>query len=136
MAPSSAAKSATAAAVNRLQERDWLGGTIEASNTLPNQPKQAVRAELVGSNTCRVEGYTVQAPAPVLAACRKLIATGFDPNRALHVYRGETVALTIRTIAEGAALSVDESRSSFCRWKPFSRAAVSPPMRRNVRAVP
>src|ERR1700688_2003058 len=98
MAPSSAAKPATAAAVNRLQECDRLGGAIATSNT-PNRPQQSIRAELVGSNTCRVEGYTVQAPAPALAACRKLIAAGFDPNCALHAFRGNTLTLSIRTIA-------------------------------------
>jgi hypothetical protein len=122
----------------REELAEQLGGPLEVLPTAENFPPQVriIRAEIIGENKCRAEGYTVQAPAPVFALCRKLIAVEFNPSMRLEAWRGNTLALTIRTLAEGAALSVDESRSSFCRWKPFSRAAVSPPMRRNGRVVP
>jgi len=63
--------------------------------------------------------------APVLAVCRKLTSAGFDPSRPLHAYRGDTLSLKVRSIGEGARLTVDETRTAFARWKPFSHAAVS-----------
>jgi hypothetical protein len=44
--------------------------------------------------------------APALELCRKLIASGVDPQTPLHVYRGSVLALVIRTIGEGAELVV------------------------------
>jgi hypothetical protein len=43
----------------------------------------------------------------VLALCRKLVATGFDPNTPLEAYRNRnTLALKVRSIGEGARLAV------------------------------
>jgi hypothetical protein len=41
--------------------------------------------------------------APVLGLCRALLEAGYDPRRPLRAYRGDTVALKIRSIGEGAA---------------------------------
>lgn len=122
---------------NARVEVEQLGGALNKLLHLKQSPGQdpVIVAELSGDDTCTVGNITVRAAAPTFAMSRRLIAAGFDPNCALHAFRGNTLALTIRTIAEGASLSIDEGRSSFCRWKPLSRAAVSPPMRRNVRAV-
>ena len=62
-----------------------------------NQP--AVRAEVTGSDRCSALGIEV---------------------------RGAVLCLRIRSIGEGAALTVDERRTAFVRWKPFPHAAVSP----------
>jgi hypothetical protein len=36
----------------------------------------AIRADIVGSDTCHALGCTVRASAPVLALCRKLVEAG------------------------------------------------------------
>lgn len=91
-----------------------------------------LRAELIGSDQCFAEGVTVRGDAPVLKLCRRLLAAGFDPDCRLHAYRGNLLALRIRSIREGAALTVDEHNGPrFAKWKPFCSSAVSPPMRLN-----
>jgi hypothetical protein len=80
-----------------------------------------IRARITGSNHCEADGLTVRAAAPVLAMCRKLIEAGYDPARPLHAYRGDVLALRVRSIAAAAKLTVDESRTPrFVRWKPFA----------------
>ena len=76
-----------------------------------------IEAELIGSNECRARdrarGITVRSSSPVLALCRALVGAGYDPGRPLHVYRGETLALTVRRIGEGARLRVSSSGTGF-----------------------
>ena len=76
-----------------------------------------IHAEIIGSDRCEAAGITVRAAAPVLAMCRKLLAAGYDPDRPLHAYRGDALALKVRTIGEGAKLTVEESRSP--RFRPL-----------------
>jgi hypothetical protein len=77
-----------------------------------------IEAELIGSNEClardRARGITVRSSSPVLALCRALVGAGYDPGRPLHVYRGKTLALTVRSIGEGARLRVSSSGTGFC----------------------
>jgi hypothetical protein len=78
-----------------------------------------IEADIVGSTECRARdrarGITVHSGSPVLAMCRALVGAGYDPHRPLHVYRGDTLALTVRTIGEGAKLAVSGSGVGF-RW--------------------
>jgi hypothetical protein len=54
--------------------------------------------------------------------CRKLIEAGYDPDRPLHAYRGDVLCLKVRSIGEGAKLTVDESRPPrLVCWKPYAR---------------
>lgn len=120
------------------RELDQLGSAVDFLAT-PHKvfrQGQSIRAEIVGSDQCRAEGYTARASAPVLALCRVLVEAGFDPGRPLHVFRGATLCLTIRTIGEGAVLTVKERPFGpvFERWVPFQTPPVSPPMRQNGRA--
>src|SRR6516225_4582087 len=73
--------------------------------------KQAepIEAQLFGSNECRYRNITTRGNAPVLALCRALLGAGYDPSRPLHVYRGRTLALKVRTIGEGAKLTVTDA---------------------------
>ena len=75
--------------------------------------KQAepIEAELIGSNECRARGITTRGSAPVLALCRALVGADYDPDRPLHVYRDKVLALTVRSIGEGAKLTVRDSSS-------------------------
>ena len=59
--------------------------------------------------------------APVLALCRRRIEAGIDPDRPLHVYRGDTLALVVRSIAEGARLAVGDNRLGHPRFVRFRR---------------
>jgi hypothetical protein len=91
-----------------------------------------IRAQITDSDHCEADGITVRAAAPVLAMCRKLLAAGYDPDRPLHAYRGDVLALKVRTIGEGAKLTVEESRSPrFVRWKPWALVEGSPRIARN-----
>jgi hypothetical protein len=76
-----------------------------------------IDAELIGSNECRARdrarGINVRSSSPVLALCRALVGAGYDPRRPLHVYRGKTPTLTVRSIGEGARLRVSSSGASF-----------------------
>jgi hypothetical protein len=74
-----------------------------------------VRADLIGSSTCSALGITVTSSSPVLAMCRRLLAAGVDPATRLDVYRGATLAVTVRSIAEGANLEIGTKGTSFVR---------------------
>jgi len=60
-----------------------------------------IRAEL-SDDTCSALGITAKADAPVLALCRKLVDAGHDPATPLEVYRGDTLALRVKSIGLGA----------------------------------
>jgi hypothetical protein len=69
-----------------------------------------IRAELTACNTCTALGISVRAAAPVLAICRALLAAGHDPHKQLRVYRGDVLCLIVRSIGEGAGLTVADDR--------------------------
>jgi hypothetical protein len=97
-----------------------------------------LRAELIGSDECSIAaGITARGSAPILKLCRKLIQAGIDPNRPLHVYRGDVLAIVVRTIGDGARLTVKERPFGpvFERWMPFSTPPVSLPIRQNGSAA-
>jgi len=92
----------------------------------------AIVATLSGSDTASAEGISVSSPSPVLALCRKLIAYGFDPAIPIHVFRGDTLALTVRSIGEGARLEIRGDGVGFRR---LPKLGAGPPMRRPGRAA-
>ena len=63
-------------------------------------------AHLSDSRACTGVGITANATTPAIVLCRDLIAAGLDPDAALEVYRAGTLALRIRTLREGARLTV------------------------------
>jgi hypothetical protein len=95
-----------------------------------------IRAEIVGT-TCTALDITVHGAAPVLALCRKLIEAGHDPSLPLHAYRGDVLALRVRSIGEGAQLTVQDSKSGRPRFlrlrtgveqpRPFAEPTEGPP---------
>jgi hypothetical protein len=99
----------------------------------------AIHAELTG-NICTALGITARGPAPVLALCRKLIEAGHDPSAPLHAYRGDMIALRVRSIGEGAGLTVEDNRFGtpvFRRWRDRGAGVGSaPPVRRSGLAHP
>jgi hypothetical protein len=102
--------------------------------------RSVIRAVIEGAEQCVALGRKVRASAPVLALCRELIAAGHDPNRPLHVYRGDTLALKIRTIGEGAQYTVGDSKlgtPTIRRWRVDARRDVGGPLvRQNVLGLP
>jgi hypothetical protein len=81
-----------------------------------------IRATLIGSTTCVADGITATSNAPVLMLCRKLVNAGRDPSTPMEVYRGDTLALKVRSIGEAAKLKVAEDRAPrFKAWEPPSR---------------
>ena len=88
----------------------------------PGQPAP-IRAALIGSDRCEAEGISVRAVAPVLALCRKLVTAGHDPERPLHAYRGNVLALRVRSIGEGAQLAIAGDGVGFRRRKDFTAAS-------------
>jgi hypothetical protein len=115
------------------REPEQLGRRLKILDTAETSTGQdrVIRAELVGSDQCMVAGYTVQAAAPALGMCRKLAEAGVDLDTPLHAYRCGTLALSIRSIGEGARLTVKERPFGpvFESWKPFPTPPVSPPTR-------
>jgi hypothetical protein len=82
--------------------------------------QQPIRAEIVGENRASALGIEARASAPVLALCRQLLAAGLDPDQALEVYRGAILALQVRSIGEGALLTVEDNRfgtPALRRWR-------------------
>ena len=91
------------------QPRKRRSTADRVTTTLTKRKLVAIRARLDGSNTCSAAGETAIGTAPVLALCRQLVAAGLDPNHALEVYRGPTLAMFVRSIGEAAKLTVRES---------------------------
>jgi hypothetical protein len=89
---------------------------------------KAIRADLIGSDTCTAFGITSGSSSPVLALCRALIEAGYDPSTPLEAYRGNTLALRIRSIGEAATLEVSGEGTGFRRRR---QPDAGPPMRQN-----
>lgn len=121
---------ATDCTVNEALKTSGIGNA-GTSKPNTNKSQDPIRAELFGSDTCTAGDLTAHGHAPVLVLCRQLIAAGLDPDRAMEVFRGTTLALRVRSIGAGARLTVAERPNgpTFERWKAFSTPAVSPPMR-------
>src|SRR6516165_11023840 len=73
--------------------------------------------------------------------CRKLLEADYDPDRPLHCFRGDTLAMKISSIAYGARYSVSEpSTGSGVRLVPYSdgpqKSGAAPPIRFSDAAAP
>jgi hypothetical protein len=105
------AKSPGAVAALGASVVDRLGLQVSPETNRQKQLSQvAVRATLFGSDRCEAEGIRVRGYAPVLELCRELIAAGFNPASPLEAWRGETLCLRVRSIGEGAGLTVADDR--------------------------
>jgi hypothetical protein len=98
------------------------------------------RRPIVRARMCAGDIEVIATPkggAVVCALCRRLIEIGHDPAEPLEVYRGQILALKVRSIGAAAGLMVDESTGPprFGRWKPHPRqdggisSGISPPVR-------
>jgi hypothetical protein len=62
-----------------------------------------IRAEIIGNNTATACNITCKGRTPILTLCRALFRKGYDPSLSLRCYRGDVLALTIRTSVTGQA---------------------------------
>jgi hypothetical protein len=68
----------------------------------------------------------VSSRQPFLDAARMLIAAGYDPDSWLEGWRPGATAFALRArLGIASGLTVDETRTVFAPWKPFSQSAVS-----------
>jgi hypothetical protein len=72
--------------------------------------------------------------------CRKLLAAGFDWQRPLHVYRGDVLCITVKSIGEGARWHLaenDKTGFSTTLWtpSPFARSATDPKILAGIEAA-
>jgi hypothetical protein len=103
-----------------------------------NLAQAPIRASLFGLDRCEAEGVTVRGSAPVLALCRELIAAGFNPATPLEAWRDETLCLRVRSISEGARLTVKAAGNGcpiFAQRDGREGAAASPVRQKAVRAI-
>jgi hypothetical protein len=144
MLPAKASRATTASDGDGPRRTEQLGRRLNSlANKKPSDPQtdnrsQPIRAMLNGSDKCSAAGLTGRSTTPVLALCRELLAAGVDPDRAMDVYRGATLALRVRSICEAARLTV-RSAGNGAPIFALDRAhggAVAPPVRKSCHLLP
>ena len=100
-------------AATEIEAQKFLGTgeRREPSSTFPNL--HAIRADLIGSDTCTALGLTCNSGSPVLALCRGLVEAGHDPAIPLEAYRGDVLCLCVRSIGDAAAVEVNARGTGF-----------------------
>jgi hypothetical protein len=104
-------------------------GPTKSEKQRPGVQAGGIVAKLSDSNRCTALGLTAQSSAPVIVLCRALIDTGHDPATPMQVFRGETLALTVRAIGEAARLEINAKGTGFV---PRHAVRTAPPMRGNA----
>jgi hypothetical protein len=102
----------------------------------PQQPAAPIVGELTGDDVASACGITVYSSSPVLGLCRSLIAASLSPDQSMVVFRRGVVALRVRSLQAGAALTVaepDRGRPHFAKWKPWPSSAVASSVRQSRR---
>jgi hypothetical protein len=122
-----------------------LGRPMRVDNSLSHQSSRcsaqaAIRGDLIGSNQASAAGIVATGHAPVLRLCRALVEAGHDPALSLEIYRGNTVCLRIRSLAEGAAMAVRDNAQGRPRFVRFVQdgqetCAAAPPIAPNGRGL-
>jgi hypothetical protein len=87
-----------------------------------------IRAELAGDDSCSALGIIVRSSSPVLALCRKLVDAGHDPATPLEAYRGDTLALRVKSIGHGAQLRMGVSPTGSLIFKRKETCPTAPPV--------
>jgi hypothetical protein len=105
---------------------DIRGAKKSERQFLRRRDVQAIRAELVGDDTCSALGLTVRSPSPALSLCRKLVEAGYDPATPIEAFRGGTLALRVKSIGQAAGLQVNSAGTGFtARSEPRRGSLVS-----------
>jgi hypothetical protein len=66
----------------------------------------------------QMKDIPIQNDTPVLSYCRQLIKEGVNPRTKFKVYRGDVLALSVKTIGRGAKLTVKNNNQGtpVFRW--------------------
>jgi hypothetical protein len=114
-------KSPGAVAALGASVADQLGRQVIQENKRQQQFAQPpIRATLVGSDRCEAEGISARGYSSVLDLCRELVAAGLHPASPLEAWRREILCLRVRSIGEGARLTVADDRHGtprLRRWR-------------------
>jgi hypothetical protein len=97
-----------------------------------------ITAALIGADTAHAGDIVTRGKSPVFALCRALLAAGADPDSKLECFRGDVLALTVKTIGIGAKLTIKENvwvGPRVVPYEPFSRDRVGRHVRQNDEAV-
>jgi hypothetical protein len=97
-----------------------------------------IRCELTGSDQAQAGAVIARGTAPILSLCRLLLASGAKPDAPVECFRNGTLALRVRSVRAGAALTVRETDFDgprVVRWKAFPHRAVKPPIRQNANGL-
>ena len=78
-----------------------------------------ITAALIGADTARAGDISCRGKSPVFALCRALLAAGADPSSKLECYRGDVLALTVKTIGIGAKFTIKENERVGPRVVPY-----------------
>ena len=106
---------------------------MQDAHKLNRTSLQPVRAFFLGDCTITAPGFTTcTANTPALELCRLLLIGGVDPRTPLRVYRGETLALIVYSIGEGARLEINAKGSGFIRHRAVRPAS---PVRKSRSAL-
>ena len=98
-----------------------------------------ITAALIGADTARAGDISCRGKSPVFALCRALLAAGADPSSKLECYRGDVLALTVKSVGIGAKLTIRETVTDgprVVRWKPLQDRDVFVPVRQNDDPAP
>jgi|SRR5262245_52791296 len=107
-----------------VSDGDVHAGKLNASeNTHSTPTNQVLCGCLTGSGTCSAAGVTVTGYTPVLELCRRLVEAGHDPATPMHVYRGATLALIVRSIGEASRLEINGKGTDFQRRRDVGTGA-------------
>jgi hypothetical protein len=95
---------------------------------------RAIRAQLLG-DICTALGITAKSDSPILRLCRKLVDAGHDPSTPLEAYRGDLLALRVKSIGQGAHLKVDVAPTGRPFFKRDKSRVIASPIRPNLEAA-
>jgi len=124
MQPPKTPKPAPARHGTPVSNCEQLGSGLDVPDTQPLIHRQArIRCELVGSDV--VVAGDIKAADGAFDLCRRLLGAGASPAAELVCFRDGRLALRIRSIGDGARLTVRETATDgprFVTWRPFPAA--------------
>jgi hypothetical protein len=109
-----------------LMGKDTRGVTKREREFYRRSANNPIRAQLAG-DICTALGLTAKSDSPILALCHKLVDAGHDPATPLAAYRGDTLALRVKSIGQGAQLRVTADNAGspvFKRQETAARASL------------
>jgi hypothetical protein len=126
-------KSPGAVAAHGASEIDDLGRHVGSENShLLGFTQGPISATLLGPDRCTALGIAATVHAPVLMLCGLLIEAGHHPTTPLEAFRGEVLCLRVRSIGDGARLSVEDDWHGRPRLRrrrdPQERCGAAPPV--------